>query len=104
MGYQKTVLTYHGLQFSVNFLLQSHWVVGFKPQFINAYNPKYNGQIERFKRRIVSATCRFIVDHQEDWNIYTGPLAYVHNKLAHIATGYTPVELVLSLIPPELTM
>eukprot|EP00171_Calliarthron_tuberculosum_P022605 IDg22605t1 len=103
-GIPKTVLTDNGKQFSAKFLQQVYRILGVKPQFTTMYHPKVNGQTERFNRTILSSPRRFIADHPKDWDLYTDALTYAYNTQAHSSTGYAPMELTISRLPPHMAM
>eukprot|EP00171_Calliarthron_tuberculosum_P018817 IDg18817t1 len=79
-------------------------ILGVKPQFTTTYHPKANGQTERFNRTILSSLRRFIADHPKDWDLYTDALTYAYNTQAHSSTGYAPMDLTISRLPPHMAM
>eukprot|EP00171_Calliarthron_tuberculosum_P023733 IDg23733t1 len=53
---------------------------------------------------MLSSLRRFIADHPKDWDIYTDALTYAYNTQAHSSTGYAPMELTISRLPPHMEM
>ena len=43
----------------------------------------------------------YVNEHQDDWDVYVGPLTYAYNSHVHRSTRMTPFELVHSRPPPE---
>ena len=46
----------------------------------------------------------YVGEHQDDWDLYVGPLTYAYNSHVHRTTRTTPFELVLSRPPPEFSL
>ena len=69
-----------------------------------AYNPQMNGQVERYNLKIASMLRNYVKQHQDDWDVYVGPLTYAYNSHVHRTTRTTHFELVVSRPPPEFSL
>jgi transposase InsO family protein len=58
-------------------------------------NPKYNGQVERFKRSLLSMIKSFLRGEQTNWNMNLGCLEGAYRASPHESTGLTPNLLML---------
>ena len=79
-------------------------VLGITNLYTSAYHPQTNGQVERYNRTIASMLRNYLNEHQDDWDVYVGPLTYAYNSHVHRTTRTTPFELVLSRPPPEFSL
>ena len=59
------------------------------------YNPRCNGQAERFNRTLVQMIKSYIKGQQRDWDKHLGCLAGAYRATVHESTGYTPNRLML---------
>ena len=100
-GVPRTLLSDNGPQFIAKFFHSTCLVLGITNLYTSAYHPQTNGQVERYTRTIASMLRSYVGEHQDDWDVYVGPLTYAYNSHVHRTTRTTPVELVLSRPPPE---
>ena len=54
------------------------------------YNPRCNGQVERFNRTLVSMIKSFLKGKQREWDRNLGSLAGAYRATVHESTGMTP--------------
>ena len=101
-GVPRSLLSDNGPQFNAKFFQSVCRVLGITNLYTSAYHPQTNGQVERYNRTIASMLCNYVNEHQDDWDVYLGPLTYAYKSHVHRSTRTTPFELVLSRPPPEL--
>ena len=100
-GPPSAILSDNGKQFAANFFQALCRTLGTKNVYTTTYNPKCNGQAERFNRTILNGIRHYIDEHPTDWDMYTDALTYAYNTQVHTTTDCTPFELVLSRPPPH---
>jgi transposase InsO family protein len=103
-GPPRHVLTDNGPQFAAKFLLAICRELGMENVFSSAYDPKTNGQVERFNRTILNALRGYLAGCPTEWDEYTAALTFGYNSHIHTSLGLAPFELVLSRPPPTMTM
>ena len=103
-GPPTTVLSDNGKQFTANFFQSLCRILGTKNVYTTTYNPKCNGQVERFNRTILAALRHYLDDHPKDWDLFTDALTYAYNTQVHSSTNASPFELVLARKPRHLAM
>ncbi|CDF40838.1 unnamed protein product [Chondrus crispus] len=103
-GVPRTLLSDNGPQFNAKFFHSTCRVLGITNLYTSAYHPQTNGQVERYNRTIASMLRNYVGEHQDDWDVYVGPLTYAYNSHVHRTTRTTPFELVLSRPPPEFSL
>lgn len=54
------------------------------------YNPRGNGQVERFNRTLISMVKAFLKGEDKDWDKYLCCLAGAYRATVHESTGFTP--------------
>ena len=59
------------------------------------YNPRGNGQCERFNKTLIRMVKSYLKGQQEDWDRHLGCLAGAYRATVHESTGYTPNMLML---------
>ena len=79
-------------------------MLGITNLYTSAYHPQTNGQVERYNQTIASMLHNYVNEHQDDWDVYVGPLTYAYNSHIHRTTRTTPFELVLNRPPPEFSL
>ena len=72
--------------------------------FSTTYNPKANGQAERYNRNLAAALHAYVSDMQMDWDIYDSATTFAYNTQVHSNTGMRQFDLVLSRDIPSLAM
>ena len=103
-GVPRTLLSDNGPQFNTKFFHSTCRVLGIPNLYTAVYHPQTNGQVERYNRTIASMLRNHVGEHQDDWDVYVGPLTYAYNSHVHRTTGTTPFELVLSRPPSEFSL
>ena len=103
-GVPRTFLSDKGPHFNAKFFHSTCRVLGITNMYTSAYHPQTNGQVERYNRTIAAMLRNYVGEHQDDWDVYMGPLTYAYNSHVHRTTGTTPFELVLSRPPPEFSL
>jgi hypothetical protein len=58
------------------------------------FHPESNGSLERSHRVLKEYLRHYIREDQSNWDDWVPYAAYVYNITTHVATGYTPFELV----------
>jgi transposase InsO family protein len=91
------LLTDIGTQFVEKFFQTFCKILGIKQVFTSAYRPSTNGQTERFNRIVADFVGAYVSEHQKDWGELAAIATYAYNIKAHLATGFTPFELVTSV-------
>jgi len=56
----------------------------------SSFNPKANGQAERFNRSLWAMLRNYISGRQDEWDLYLPPLAAAYNSSVHSSTAFTP--------------
>jgi hypothetical protein len=59
------------------------------------YNPRCNGQTERFNKILVSMIKAYLKGQEIDWDKFLGCLAGTYRATVHESKGYTPNMLML---------
>ena len=59
------------------------------------YNPRCNGQVERFNRTLIRMIKAYMKGQQRDWDKHLGCLAGAYRASVHETTGFTPNLLML---------
>jgi transposase InsO family protein len=59
------------------------------------YNPRCNGQTERFNKTLVRMIKAYLKGQEKDWDRFLGCLAGAYRATVHESTGYTPNMLML---------
>lgn len=103
-GPPSTLLSYNGPPFNSKLLQAVCTTIDIKNQFTKAFNPKVNGQAERFNRTIASARRHYVADNQRDWDMYSDAITYEYNTKVHSTTSIAPLDLVLSRSPAALVL
>jgi len=95
------LLSDQGLEFvaELNRELSRQW--GIKRQYVMAYHPQTNGQVERFNRTLKTMIAKFVNGRQDNWDIYLPAFLYPYRTSPHKSTGHTPYEVMLGRAPPS---
>lgn len=59
-----------------------------------AYNPQFDGLVERLNRTIKDMLSKYLTVHQIDWDKYVDGLVLAYNTTPHETTGITPYRMV----------
>lgn len=59
-----------------------------------AYNPQFDGMVERLNRTIKDILSKYLTVHQIDWDKYVDGLVLAYNTTPHETTGITPYRMV----------
>jgi transposase InsO family protein len=100
----QTLLSDNWGQFNSKFFQACHIELEIKQVFTTSYHPQCNGQVERFIMTIPSQLRAYVGEHQNDWDLYHGKLAFAYNKQIHTSTGVTPFLVVLSRPAPHIAI
>ena len=100
----RSLLSDNGPLFNAKFFQIVCRVLGISNLYTSAYHLERNGQVERYNREIASMPSNYVNEHQDDWDVYVGPLTYACNSHVHRTTRATPFELVLSRPPPAFSL
>ena len=103
-GPPRSVLTDNGPPFSGKFLQSACGLIGIRNLFTTTYNPKANGQAERYNRTLGAALRAYVADNLTDWDIYAPAITFAYNTQVHTTTGLRPFDLVLSRDIPSMTL
>ena len=98
------LLSDNGPQFTAKFFQDVCRILDIKNVFTTTYHPQSNGQVERFNRTMLNALRSYVADHPKDWDLYTDAITYAYNTQVHRDTSLSPFELVLSRIPPPVSI
>ena len=69
--------------------------------YTSGYHPQTNNQVERYICTIAFMLRNYVNEHQDDWDLYVGPLTYAYNSHVQRSTRTNSFELVLSRPPLE---
>ena len=103
-GIPRSLLSDNGPQFNAKFFHRACRILGITNLYTSAYHLQTNGQVGRYNCTIASMLRNYVNEHQDDWDVYVGPLTYAYNSHVHRSTRTTPFELVLSRHPPEVSL
>ena len=103
-GPPRSVLPDNGPPFSSKFLQTAYITLGVRNQFITTYNPKANGQTERYNRTLGAALRAYAGDNHTDWDVHAPAITLAYNTQVHTATGMHPFDLVINREIPSLTI
>ncbi|KAK3265654.1 hypothetical protein CYMTET_25678 [Cymbomonas tetramitiformis] len=68
-------------------------LMGVKVASNTPYHPQSDGQAERSNHTVERMLRCYVVENQEDWDLWVTPVEYAIDDSASAATGYTPFEL-----------
>ena len=71
-----SLLSDNGPQFNAKLFQSVFRVLGITNFYTSAYHPQTNVQVERYNRTIASMLRNYVNEHQDDWDVYVGPLTY----------------------------
>jgi len=98
------LLSDNGKQFASKLFTHLCQLLGTSNAFTSTYHPQTNGQVERFNRTLLAALRHYVLDHPREWDEFTGALTYAYNTQFHRITGFSPMELVMSRVPPPMAL
>eukprot|EP00854_Cymbomonas_tetramitiformis_P019162 gene19162-biopygen19775 len=78
-------------------------LMGVKVASNTPYHPQSDGQAERSNHTVERMLRCYVVENQEDWDLWVTPVEYAIDDSASAATGYTPFELVYKRSSESLT-
>jgi hypothetical protein len=70
-----------------------------KEQLTTPYNPRANGQVERFNKIIAARLAKFTGEKQDSWDKYMATVCMSYNMTKHSSTGETPYYLMFGQEP-----
>jgi hypothetical protein len=76
-------------------------VSGIKQHLITPYNPRANGQVERFNKTLANRLAKYTGEHQNTWDEYVSTVCWDYNMAKHSATGESPYFLVFGQEPKK---
>jgi len=83
----------------LNCELSRQW--GIKRQYVTAYHPQTNGQVEWFNRMLKTMIAKFVNGRQDNWDVYLPAFLYTYRTSPHKSTGHTPYKAMLGRAPPR---
>jgi IS30 family transposase len=92
-GPPKSIITDQGLEFNNYFLRALLEAQGIEHRVTSAYNPRTNGQTERFNQILVNILRKYSEDNTSDWHRWIPFVLYSYRARIHSTTGFTPFEL-----------
>ena len=98
------LLSDNGGQFTAKFFQDVCAILGIRRLFTTVYHPQTNGQVEKFNRTILAGLRHFCSEHGRDWDRFSHAITFADNNTVHIATGLTPIDLVLMPPPKALNL
>jgi len=72
---------------------------GIKRQYVMAYHPQTNWQVEWFNRMLKAMIIKFVNGRQDNWDIYLPAFLYAYRTSPHKSTGHTPYKAMLGRAP-----
>lgn len=63
-------------------------------------HPQTNGQLEKYNKTLVSRHWLYIVNNQQNWDMFLKPLTYAYNCYEYSSANEPPFSLTLSGNPP----
>lgn len=70
-----------------------------KRQLTTPYNPRANGQVERFNKTLMNVLAKYTKENQQTWDEYLNTVCLDYNMARHSMTGETPYVLVYGQKP-----
>jgi len=84
------LLSNQGPEFMVELNFELSRQRGIKRQYVMAYHPQTNGQVERFNRMLKAMIAKFLNGRKDNWDIYLPAFLYAYKTSPHKSTGHTP--------------
>ena len=75
-GVPRTFLSDNGPQVNAKFFHSTCPVLGITKLFTSAYHPQANGKVEQYNQTIAAMLRNYVGEHQDEWDLYVGPLTY----------------------------
>jgi hypothetical protein len=94
VGTPKTILTDQGTNFMSDTFKNICKMLRIKKLRTTPFHPESNGSLERSHRVLKEYLRHYIREDQNNWDEWVPYAVYVYNTTTHVATGYTPFELV----------
>jgi hypothetical protein len=94
MGTPKTVLTGQGTNFMSEIFKNVCRMLKIKKLQTTPFHPESNGSLEHSHRLLKECLRHYIRDDESNWDERIPYAVYVYNTSTHVATRYTPFELV----------
>ena len=94
MGTPKTILTDQGSNFLSEIFKNVCKMLKIKKLQTTSFHPESNGSLERSHRVLKEYLRHYIREDQLNWDEWVPYAVYVYNTSIHVATGYTPFELI----------
>lgn len=94
-GAPLTIHTNQGAAFESRMFGKLCQMLSVKKTRSRARHPQGNGQVERFNRTLLRMVRAYLVDQQDDWDMYLGCLAGAYRATPHRSTAMTPNMLAL---------
>ena len=92
-GPPKIILSDQGTEFNNSVMTEMLNAVGIEHRVTSAYNPRTNGQTERFNRVFVDSLRKFTGVDSSKWNKWIPFVSLAYRSKVHSSTGFTPFEL-----------
>ena len=95
-GPPKIILSDQGTEFCNKIVAELLKVVGVEHRVTSAYNPRTNGQAERFNKIFVETLRKFLGENVSLWNKWIPFVTLAYRTRIHSSTGFTPFELMFA--------
>lgn len=98
-GPPKVLLSDQGTEFTNKILNEFYRLYGIEHKVTSAYNPRTNGQTERFNQTFVQCIKKHAEDQPERWNEWIPYVIFSYVTKCHSSSGHTPYELLFGRKP-----
>jgi len=98
------VLTDQGRQMDNSFFRAVLKILGTRGKNTTPYHPQISGQVERENRTLLSQIWAFCEEHPRLWDRLLPALSLACKTCPHTATGMAPLDLLIALRMPSLSL
>lgn len=99
-GFPERIISDNGGEFTADEMAKALIEVSkIRQHLITPYNPRANGQVERFNKTLANRLAKYTGDYQNTWDKYIATVCYDYNCTRHSSTGETPYFLVFGQEP-----
>ena len=92
-GPPKSILSDQGNEFNNQLMKKLTFNIGVEHRVTSAYNPRTNGQTERFNQTLVNALRKHAELNNQLWNAWLPYVLLAYRSRVHSSTKFTPFEL-----------
>jgi hypothetical protein len=93
-GPPKCMLSDQGNEFNNKLVKSLLETAGTEHKVTSAYNPRTNGQTERFNQTLINSLRKHCEANPNDWHLWLPYILLAYRSRVHTSTGFTPFEIV----------